>query len=131
MLETDKPKWPENAMVGYIDIQATGSMKAITASQIQAYNVIIVAFTDPDGTLDAALWATVEPILKNAAPGTLKLLSYGGAGASAAPSPLTAVNLVNTAKTLRLHGIDLDIEDNKITTANYNLFATTLKKLGQ
>jgi|GEM_PF-1475534 len=127
MLETDKPKWPENAMVGYIDMQATGSMDAIEPSQIHAYNVIILGFADVDGTINSTLFSSVEPILDEATPGTLKLISYGGANASAQLTSATAQNLVAAASQYDLDGIDLDIEDSAVTLPEFQSFVADLQ----
>ncbi len=129
MSTSTKPTLPTNAVVGYIDMQAQGAMSMITASQIKAYNVIVLAFSNADGTVDPSLMTAVKPLIQEESPGTLNLLSYGGAGAPAQLTPETALNLVNAAKQYKLDGIDLDIEDSSVTLAEYNVFATTLARL--
>ncbi|NVJ99617.1 MAG: hypothetical protein HWE25_15820 [Alphaproteobacteria bacterium] len=127
MPDNTKPAWPQNAMVGYIDMQAAGSMAAITAGQIQAYNVIVLSFANADGTVDPGLMSAVAPLLQEQAAGTLNLLSYGGEGAGAQLTPTTAQNLVASAQQYDLDGIDLDIEDNSITVADYAAFVAALR----
>lgn len=126
-----KPALPTNAMVGYIDMQASGSMAQITADQVKAYNVIVLAFADADGTVDENLMNLAKPILQEENKGTLNLLSYGGEGAGAHLTPETAYNLSLAVRKYDLDGIDLDIEDNSVTVAQYNLFVDTLSRLLQ
>jgi len=122
-----KAAWPTNAMVGYIDLAASGSMNAITASQIQAYNVIVLAFANVDGTLDPSSMASVAPLLKQQSPGTLNLLSYGGENGTASLNSTTAQNLVAAAQQYNLDGIDLDIEDASVTVPDFQAFVADLQ----
>jgi len=123
---TAKPKWPENAMAGYVDMTATGSMDAITQDQIQAYNVIIFAFAAGDGTVDSSQMKAAQNLRTLEADGTLNLISFGGAGEAVQLTDDTIDNLISVVETYDLDGIDLDIEDGAITEDQFNTFASKL-----
>lgn len=125
---TTKPAWPKSAMVGYIDIGATGSMDAITLDQITAYNVIIYAFAAGDGTVNPDQMQAAQKIRQMEAPGTLNLISLGGAFGTVTLSEDTIKNLISVVETYDLDGIDLDIEDANVTEAAFNSFAASLSK---
>jgi chitinase len=120
--------WPGNAMVGYIDLTATGSTDAITQDQVQAYNVIIFGFTNADGTADPSLMQSAENVRQMEAAGTLNLISYGGAGGAAELNADTIQNLVATVSTYNFDGVDLDIEDASVTEESYDTFSAGLRE---
>ena len=73
-------KWPSTAMVGYIDCSAIGMVDSVKAEQVQAYNVVIFGFANPDGTIPSSglfqgLTNTVQKIKDMESPGTINLLS--------------------------------------------------------
>ena len=135
-------QWPNMAMVGYIDCSATGAVNEITKAQIQSYNVIIFGFANADGTIPNSglfkdLAKTVATIKKIQSPGTVNLLSVGGAvregdlGKVDIISPYavekTVSNLVASIATLQLDGIDLDIEDATISIVDILNFSRLLR----
>lgn len=121
-----KPAWPQSAMVGYIDMTATGSMDAITQDQIQAYNVVIFGFAAGDGTVNPDQMQAAQTLIKQETPGTLNLISFGGAFETVTLTENTIQNLISVVETYDLDGIDLDIEDPGITEADFNSFASNL-----
>ena len=119
--------WPNPAMVGYVDMTATGSMSLITQEQIQNYNVVVWGFANTDGTVDADSMAAAQTLMELQTAGTLNLISAGGAAGSLILDNNTIVNLVTTVQTYDLDGVDLDLEDASITLDKLQPFVSGLQ----
>ncbi|MFT4908290.1 MAG: chitinase [Oleispira sp.] len=129
-------QWPKTAMVGYIDCSAIGMVDSVQAEQVQAYNVVIFGFANPDGTIPSSglfqgLTKTVQKIKDMESPGTVNLLSVGGEGGavkiSADEVEVTVNNLMTSIATLELDGIDLDIESSETQIDDIFTFAKLLR----
>lgn len=129
-------KWPATAMVGYIDCSATGMVDSVMTGQVQAYNVVIFGFANPDGTIPSSglfqgLTNTVQKIKDMEAPGTVNLLSVGGEGGavkiSADEVEATVNNLMASIASLELDGVDLDIESTENPIDDILTFAKLLR----
>lgn len=126
-MSTSAPVWPTNAMVGYVDMTATGSMAAITADQVQAYNVIIFGFANADGTVNSTDMQGAQAVIDMETEGTINMISLGGAAGTVDLSQTTVDNLVQTLQTYSLDGVDLDIEDGSVTIGDLTPFVTELQ----
>lgn len=129
-------QWPETAMVGYIDCAAIGAVAAITEQQVKSYNVVIFCFANADGTVPSAppyqdFTSTLEKIKQWENPGTVNLLSIGGAIGDVDISPSavnkTVSNLIASIATLQLDGVDLDIEQPHISSVDILNFSRLLR----
>jgi chitinase len=126
MTQQTKQSWPKNAMVGYIDTTAPGSMAAITTAQIQSYNVVIFGFANSDGTLGQDVKRAIADTQEKQANGTLNLISVGGANGTLSLTEETIDHLLKTLADNQLDGVDLDLED---PTIDMDALATFVDKL--
>lgn len=123
-----KSRWPNNAVVGYIDASAVGTVATITQQQVQSYDVIIFGFTT-DGRVDNEVLNAMKKIKPWQTQGTLNLLSLGGAAAQGLKlDELLVTNLLASLQELGLDGIDLDIEDPQIPINTLQAFTNNLKE---
>lgn len=133
--------WPQKAMVGYVDLTAPASTADINANELKFFNVIIFGFIDSTGNLPVLVNgqgqpATIQPadeiktILQEESPGTINLISIGGAAYSISTTNLNNPQFITNALAVvnnnNLNGIDLDIESG-CTSSDIMAFAKTLK----
>ena len=129
--------WPKTAMIGYIDCAAIGAVIEITEQQVKAYNVVIFCFANEDGTLPTTppyqdFINDVVRIKQWQKPGTINLLSIGGAIGDAQIRPdevsQTVNNLMKSIAELDLDGIDIDIEQASIPVQDLFTFSKLLRQ---
>ncbi|GEM_PF-829446 len=124
--------------VSYVQLDATGSLSAITGEGVKASNVIIFCFADPaSSAANTGYLSSMKIIINQEAPGTINMLSIGGEKASAISDPSSAVsnvsaqiesynrNLTNGT----INGVDLDLE-NGIPAATITALAKGFKEKG-
>ncbi|KID59051.1 hypothetical protein JF50_00930 [Pseudoalteromonas luteoviolacea] len=126
-MTTKTRSWPQRAMVGYVDCTATGSALDITSEQLKHYNVVIYGFAGLDGEISQAVGNIINQIKPKQAPGTLNLISIGGAGGTGELTPNTTKNILNVIQQYGLDGVDLDIEDGSITVDKLLPFTEELR----
>ncbi|MCL1051834.1 glycosyl hydrolase family 18 protein [Shewanella abyssi] len=127
-MKRTKSRWPNNAVVGYIDASALGAVAAITQQQVQSYDVIIFGFT-ADGHVDNEVLNAMKKIKPWQTQGTLNLLSLGGAAAQGLKlDEILVNNLLASLQEFGLDGIDLDIEDPQIPINTLQEFTHNLKE---
>jgi len=102
-------------VVGYIDITATASALEISKENLAAYDILVFAFAQADGTIASTDINTLASVRSKQAEGTLDFLSYGGQfeyppGQSVQLTSEVAHALVNTSSMYQFDGIDLNLE---------------------
>lgn len=104
--------WPDKAMIGYVDLSATGSASLVsTVENLHNMNVIIFGFL-PDSPTSLPNSEVVNQIINAEAPGTINLVSIGGdPSTQASITQVDVPAIMNFLSTYNMFdGVDLDIE---------------------
>jgi len=105
-------KWPENAMVGYIDLASAGAVALITPKQLTEYSVVVFGFADDDGKIGTDQLNQIKKMITMEKSGTINLLSIGGEHAhNIKINGDTVENLYYAVKEAGVDGVDFDVEN--------------------
>ena len=105
--------------VAYIQLDATGSLAAITEAGIKALDIVVFAFADSTTPyINPANLKAMQDIINKENPGTVNLLSIGGETVSTIYNPEEAISNICSQiseynaqlKNGKISGVDLDLE---------------------
>jgi len=128
-------KQADRFVVGYVDITATASALEISSENLEAYDLLVFAFAQADGTIAPSDINTLASVRSKQAEATLTFLSYGGQaeyppGQSVQLTSEVAHALVNTSSLYQFDGIDLNLEaqngSKTFTAAEFEAFAVMI-----
>lgn len=115
------PKDEPMLNVSYVQLDAAASLGAIDKSGIQASNVIIFGFADPNSTsVKSGYTDAIKNIVNQEADKTVNLYSLGGQTVASIPNPQQTVdNVIAQIQTINgslptdklIKGVDLDLEN--------------------
>lgn len=122
--------------VGYIQVGATASLKAIPKEGIEVLDIVVLAFADFNKT-DTEFLEPIQEVMKKEKSETLNLLGIGGATVDRVPDPKLAVKNIcaqidkynDQLEEGKISGVDLDLESG-IPEDTINSLAKGFKEAG-
>ncbi|MCP3966484.1 MAG: hypothetical protein GY750_03130 [Lentisphaerae bacterium] len=118
--------------VAYVQLDATGSLAAITEAGIKALDIVVLAFADTTSAdINPSHLKAMQDIINKENPDTINLLSIGGETVISIPDPALVISNIssqiteynNQLKNGKITGVDLDLEN--------GIDVTTITKLAQ